>query len=310
MEEKTLVSIQCLVYNHEPYLRQCLDGFVMQKTDFKFEVIVHDDCSTDDSANIIRDYAEKYPEIIKPILEDNNQYTKGGFGLISKIITEYTYGKYVAMCEGDDYWTDPLKLQKQVLVLEKNQNVNLVYTNFRNVDFKGNAINRSYYENIKRHSPSGDIFGKLMEKNYILTLTTCFRRDVFFTEQYKNSPYKYDYTLACEASITGDVIYLEDVTGCYRQSPNGAMATMKNKVSKDIFEVFKYYASLFYCGYGRKRSFLEKIRIRYYILNGTLYNKQFLVDVLKKDFYSDVLIVFVIVREFFVRLFHKINIII
>lgn len=69
MGKVILVSIQCLVYNHEPYLRQCLDGIVMQKTNFKFEAIVHDDCSTDNSASIIREYAEKYPEIIKPIYE-------------------------------------------------------------------------------------------------------------------------------------------------------------------------------------------------------------------------------------------------
>ena len=71
-----MVSIRCLVYNHEPYLRQCLDGFVMQQTNFRFEAIVHDDASTDGSAAIIREYAAKYPDIIKPIYETENQYSK------------------------------------------------------------------------------------------------------------------------------------------------------------------------------------------------------------------------------------------
>lgn len=71
-----LVSIHCLVYNHEPYIRQCLEGFIIQKTDFRFEAIVHDDASTDDSVAIIHEYAEKYPDIIKPIYEIENQYSK------------------------------------------------------------------------------------------------------------------------------------------------------------------------------------------------------------------------------------------
>lgn len=71
-----MLSIRCMVYNHEPYLRDCLEGFVMQKTTFRFEAIVHDDASTDGSATIIKEYAEKYPDIIKPIYETENQYSK------------------------------------------------------------------------------------------------------------------------------------------------------------------------------------------------------------------------------------------
>ena len=118
-ERFPLVSIRCLVYNHEPYLRQCLDGFVMQKTNFPFEAIVHDDASTDGSAAIIREYAEKYPAIIKPIFETENQYRKG---IINKIMDAAMHpeSKYLAICEGDDYWTDPNKLQLQVDFLESH----------------------------------------------------------------------------------------------------------------------------------------------------------------------------------------------
>lgn len=123
-ETQPLVTIHCLVYNHEPYLRQCLDGFVMQKTDFRFEAIVHDDASTDGSAAIIKEYARKYPSIIKPIFENENQYSKHD-GTIRRIMNEHTRGKYVAICEGDDYWIDPLKLQKQVDLLESNPSISL-----------------------------------------------------------------------------------------------------------------------------------------------------------------------------------------
>ena len=115
-QDKPLVAIHCLVYNHEPYLRDCLEGFVMQQTNFPFVAIVHDDASTDSSAAIIREYEEKYPDIIKPIYETENQYSKrnGSLGRIMNAAIDATGAKYVAMCEGDDYWTDPLKLQKQL----------------------------------------------------------------------------------------------------------------------------------------------------------------------------------------------------
>lgn len=119
MGENIVVTIRCLVYNHEQYLQDCLEGFVRQKTNFPFEAIVHDDASTDGSAAIIREYAKKYPDIIKPVIERENQYSKHD-GSLRKIMDSYTRGKYVAYCEGDDYWIDPLKLQKQVNFLESH----------------------------------------------------------------------------------------------------------------------------------------------------------------------------------------------
>ena len=111
------VSILCLVYNHEPYLKKCLDGFINQKCNFEYEVLIHDDASTDKSAEIIREYEEKYPNIIKPIYQTENQYSKG-----VKISSIFQYprakGEYLAWCEGDDYWTDENKLQKQVDFLD------------------------------------------------------------------------------------------------------------------------------------------------------------------------------------------------
>ena len=118
-ENKIMVSIISLAYNHASYIRECLDGFMMQKTNFAFEVLIHDDASTDGTADIIREYEAKYPDIIKPIYQTENQYSKG-----IPIGCTYLYprakGKYIALCEGDDYWTDPLKLQKQVDFLESH----------------------------------------------------------------------------------------------------------------------------------------------------------------------------------------------
>lgn len=129
--EKKLVAIHCITYNHEPYIRKALEGFVMQKTNFPFIAIVHDDASTDKTAEIVREYAEKYPDIIKPIYETENQYSKrdGSLGRIMNAAIEATGAKYIAYCEGDDYWTDPLKLQKQIDFLESHPDYSIVANN-------------------------------------------------------------------------------------------------------------------------------------------------------------------------------------
>ena len=123
-EISPILAIQCLTYNHGQYIQQCLEGFVMQKTDFPFIAIVHDDASTDNTPDIIRKYAEKYPHIIKPIYEKENQYSKRD-GSIERIINKAIPDsvKYIALCEGDDYWIDPLKLQIQIDFLESHQEV-------------------------------------------------------------------------------------------------------------------------------------------------------------------------------------------
>lgn len=115
-----MVSICVLSYNHEKYLRDCLDGIVMQKTSFPIEAWVHDDASTDSSADIIKEYQQKYPDIIKPILQKENQYSKLHGGILATIVFPQCIGKYIALCEGDDYWTDPYKLQKQVDYMESH----------------------------------------------------------------------------------------------------------------------------------------------------------------------------------------------
>ena len=122
-----IVSIACLVYNHEPYLRECFDGFVMQQTNFPIEILVHDDASTDHSADIIREYTEKYPDLFKPIYQTENHYSKGVD--VFALNVKRAKGKYIAVCEGDDYWIDPLKLQKQVVFMEEHEDVNIVTTN-------------------------------------------------------------------------------------------------------------------------------------------------------------------------------------
>lgn len=115
-----VLSISCITYNHAPYIRACLDGFLMQKTNFPFEILIHDDCSIDGTREIIEEYSQKYPDVIFPMFQTENQYSKGIRSMMIRFNFPRCRGKYIAVCEGDDYWTDPYKLQKQVDFLEIN----------------------------------------------------------------------------------------------------------------------------------------------------------------------------------------------
>ncbi|MBN2885029.1 glycosyltransferase [Patescibacteria group bacterium] len=119
-----MVSIGCLTYNHEAYIKEAINSFLMQETNFPFEIIIYDDGSTDANRQIISDYAAQYPNIIKTIFPEQNQYQ---FHKRVNIDFVYTHarGKYIAICEGDDYWIDSLKLQKQFEVLEDNPEIDL-----------------------------------------------------------------------------------------------------------------------------------------------------------------------------------------
>lgn len=150
--ETPLVSICSITYNHAPFIRQCLDGFLMQQCNFPIEIFINDDCSTDGTTEIIREYAEKYPDKIFPIFHEENQYSKGVRCMSQTFIFPKARGKYIAMCEGDDYWTDPLKLQKQVDFLESHPDYSMCF-------HKAKVIVQDGREYI-------DYFSKLEEREY------------------------------------------------------------------------------------------------------------------------------------------------
>lgn len=213
---KPIVAIHSLAYNHESYIHDALEGFVMQKTNFPFVAIVHDDASTDKTADIIREYADKYPEIIKPIFEKENQYSKPGSPLekIMQEAIEATGAKYVAMCEGDDYWTDPLKLQKQVDFLESHPDFGMCYTKVQR-----------YYQNENRIIDTwggiSESFEDLLKANTIPTLTVVLRvnlRKRYLREirpESKNWRMG-DYPLWLFLAYNSKVKFINNPTGVYR----------------------------------------------------------------------------------------------
>lgn len=133
-----LVSVCVITHNHGKYIRQCLDGILMQKVNFPYEILIHDDASPDDTADIIREYWKKYPTVIKPILQTENQYSQGRSA--SKFNYDRAKAKYIALCEGDDYWTYDGKLQMQVDFLEEHEEYIGTAHNVRVVDENGEDV--------------------------------------------------------------------------------------------------------------------------------------------------------------------------
>lgn len=246
--ENIMVSILCTAYNHEKYIRQCLDGFVMQKTNFKFEVIVHDDASTDNTANIIREYEEKYPEIIKSICQKENQYSKR-VSITKNFTLPKASGKYIAICEGDDFWTDKYKLQKQVDTLENNPNCKCCVCTVRDANGDGSMMNTTHPSEV---FDSGILhtedFLKLACKEYAFqTSSYLFLRSAYIeyiehTPKYKKVSPVGDWPILLYFSEIGDIYYIKDEMSCYRRNAIGSYTT--SMISSTISKRKKYNKGL------------------------------------------------------------------
>ena len=231
-EEPILVAIQCFVYNHEPYLRDCLEGFVMQKTNFRFVAVVHDDASTDKSADIIREYEAKYPDIIIPIYETENQYSKHN-GSITRIMNEAidaTGAKYIAMCEGDDYWTDPYKLQKQVDFLESHPDFVACFHNARVFNGQYYRLFNSVNEN---HFPTTDDL--ILRRWFIATPTLMYRNIIKLYPKWAHEVVNGDYLLELLLAREGKFYYMDDAMSVYRQEGQGLSCKL-NAHKLDLYD--------------------------------------------------------------------------
>lgn len=261
-----LVSIICLTYNQSKYIRDCLEGFVCQKTDFAFEAIVHDDASTDETQSVIREYAQKYPDIIKPILEKENQYSKRD-GSLQRIVNNELRGKYVALCEGDDYWLDPLKLQKQVDFLENNPEYGMCYTDFDIKNEVAGIYEHSLFKNEKSRYPSNyNLREWIIKAGYVAPMTWVLKKELWLNLPIVGSP---DGTFVRFASYLHDthVFCLPDVTSVYRIISESASHTSNLKQDyhrfKSLFKTKMQLANLYLEG-EEKQNVISLIRNEYY----------------------------------------------
>lgn len=226
--QEIMVSICCITYNQEDYIKQALESFLMQKTNFKFEIVIHDDCSSDNTTNIIKEYADKYPEIIVPIYEKENQYSKGVD--VCTICWNHSKGKYIAQCEGDDYWCDENKLQIQFDFMEKNEDCSLVTNGSflligNKLKTKKNKIKKDTYLS------TNDI----IKTNGLFATNTMFFRKKFLN---KLPNYYYDCSvgdipLEIYLSLCGKVHYINRIMSVYRVNAKGSWSSKQNEGSID-----------------------------------------------------------------------------
>lgn len=262
MIEKPLASIIVLAYNQEKYIIQTLEGLLMQRTSFPYEIIIHDDASTDETSNIIRGYTSNYPNIIKPFFQHENKYSLYGINYLFEYVISKTSGKYVAMCAGDDYWIDPLKLQKQVEFLENNPDFGMVHTKAvvyveEKIKFEG------------AHGYEVNDFESLITENSIATLTVCLRKSLFkgyIKEVNPKSQPKWkaeDFPTWLWFINHSKIKFLNDITCVYRkheQSISHNKDEIKNlEFSEGIYAIVDYYLNK----YPKLKS-EKKIRARYY----------------------------------------------
>ena len=226
-----LVSVICNTYNQEAFIRDALDSFVMQKTTFPFEVLVHDDASTDSTPQIIREYAERYPDLIKPMFQTENQYSQ-------KIPISKTFhfprakGKYFALCEGDDYWTDPLKLQKQVDAMEAHPEIDICA-------HQAKCVRNGKVVEVIPHRNQDTIF--TMEEvilgggGFVTTASLMMRKELFDRGYRFLQLISLDYIWQLSGTLRGGMLYLSDCMSVYRQFASGSWTTrMKHDVTGQI----------------------------------------------------------------------------
>ncbi|MGH2317087.1 glycosyltransferase family 2 protein [Planococcus sp. SE5232] len=303
MANEIKVSIECNSYNHENFIAEALDSMLMQKTDFAYEILVHDDASTDRTAEIIRSYEQKYPDIIKPIYQTENQYSKDvPFELFNGA---RALGKYTAVCEGDDYWTDPEKLQRQVDYMEAHPECSMCVHAAEKVSAVTKktvaAIRPSHKDKIYSVEEVIEGGGELFATNSIM-----YSREKIpeMPEYYLNAPIG-DYPLVICGALNGTVYYMDRNMSAYRVEVKGSWTDVqltdnsaKQKHLQEVAALLDEINAFTNFKYDKAIN-RTKRRDRFYILLKQLEIK----ETLKKGYRQ-----FYMKPEFFKRIFKRITI--
>lgn len=223
------------VYNHKDFVRESIESILVQKTTFKVEIIIHDDASTDGTREIVLEYQKKHPNLFFNILQDKNQWSQRKS--LVKPLYESAKGRYISLTHGDDYWNDPLKLQKQVDFLEANENYGLVHTDFLIYIDKLNKM-ENYV--LKRNIESDGFYDLLTENNPIGTLTVCFRKQLFLDYYNEIKPDQQNWLLGdlpiwLFIAQKSKIHFINEITAVYRRRIESA-SNFQNIHKKINFE--------------------------------------------------------------------------
>lgn len=260
MKENIKVSICCLTFNHEKFIQRTLDSFLMQETKFDFEILIHDDASTDRTVEIIKEYQEKYPNIIKPIFQSENQWSKGITALSATYNFPRAKGSYIAMCEGDDYWTDSSKLQEQVDFLDIHSEYSFVCSGY----LEYNLFNNKRKEIVFKDPSSPDGFditlSKMKHKWLTKTLTVMFRHNCIDYNEIIQYKYNRDIHIFYHLALISKGYYMSRVYGVYNVHSEGVHSGSIDFSRRELG--YKIYEEL----YARNKSDFT----RYMFLKSTL----------------------------------------
>ena len=227
--DEVVVSVVCVTFNQAGTIREALEGFVAQRAPFRFEVLVHDDASTDGTADIVRDYERRFPELVRGVYQTENQFSKGVF-IPREFLWPLLRGRYVALCEGDDCWTDPHKLEKQVAALEARPGVDI-------------CAHRAL--KLTRGEPHGYVAPRLRDTvipagkvilgggNLVATASLLCRTEVYTRWTPLREAYPNDYSLQIQGSLRGGMLYLHDCMSVYRTDTPGSWTQRHGRLMDD-----------------------------------------------------------------------------
>ena len=318
---KFKVLVRCVTFNHAPYITATMDGFCRQQTDFPFVCVIIDDASKDGEQKVISKYLHdhfdtedaKETDDYRLILACHKENKYCNFAVYLLKYNHYSVKKskeeyyqdlvtgvdYIALCEGDDYWTDEHKLQHQADALDANPQAMLAFTSFRIVDGKGEPLSRPLIESFPGRSHSGDnLLTLLRYGNYVMTLTTMYRREAWQSEILANCPYKMDFALTMAAALMGDFIWMPEETACYRSLKSGMVMTATRQIVNMLQDIYRYYAMFILKGPCKPLSYRQRMDATTLILIRALKKK----DVqLRKEFLSCSLLAWLLLPVAYVK---------
>lgn len=257
-----IVSIVCLAYNHIDYICDAIEGMLEQNTNFDYEILIHDDASTDGTTEVIREYEEKYPNLIYAFYEEQNQYQTNGFiGFLEKLWNN-SRGEYIAYCEGDDYWIDRNKLQIQVEYMQGHEECVLVAHDAVRINYFNCSVEVVHPEDCERDMKPEELL--LQRKGGLLTASLMFRKSVGYMTSFFKEVGIGDYPLKLYYLTKGKIHYLDRIMSVYRWGHKGSWSQEQHKeLGSHVIHIVKMVR--FLCQYNKYVNGIWESCIKYAI---------------------------------------------
>lgn len=226
MKSEIMVSVCCITYNHENYIKKTLEGILNQQTNFAFELLIHDDASTDNTQKIIKEFTKSHPSIIKPIFQKKNIKSSIKSGMNPTFNYPRARGKYIAICDGDDHWIDNTKLQKQVDCLERDSSLSGCYHGVKIKYIKSGRV-----KTIRNKGLTTYDLGSYLEKNpFIATSSMVFRTEITnLIPGWSKNIFAGDFLMRYLIAVNGKIRYLDFIMSTYNKGVEGSWTMTKNE---------------------------------------------------------------------------------